>query len=97
VSDLPFGLTLFVSGASALSSGAIVDARRLCDVHLGGRHDLKIVDLHEDPTAARDAGVFASPTLLLYRPSPARKVTGDLSNTGKVLSALGLPARVGRG
>lgn len=92
MSDLPLGLTLFVSGASALSAGAIVDAKRLCEVHLGGRHDLRVVDLHDDPAAALDAGVFASPTLLLHGPIPARKVTGDLSDAAKVLSALGLPA-----
>jgi hypothetical protein len=91
-----FGLTLFVSGASELSSAAIVDARRLCDEDLD-HHDLKVVDFHEDPTAARDAGVFATPTLLMHGAGPARRVTGALSDTGRVLSALGLSSSAGRG
>jgi circadian clock protein KaiB len=91
-----FGLTLFVSGASELSSAAIVDARRLCDEDLD-HHDLKVVDLHDDPITARDAGVFAAPTLLMHGAGPARRVTGTLSDTSKVLSALGLSSGAGHG
>jgi circadian clock protein KaiB len=90
-----FELTLFVSGASELSSAAIVDARRLCDEHLD-RHHLRVVDCHEDPTAARDAGVLVTPTLLMHGAGPARRVTGALSDTAKVLAAFGLPSGAGR-
>lgn len=86
-----FDLTLFISGASELSSAAIVDARRLCDEHLD-HHELKVVDLHDQPAAAREAGVLVTPTLLMNGTDPARRVTGALSDTAKVLAALGLPS-----
>jgi hypothetical protein len=34
--------------------------------------------------------VLASPTLIKHRPLPQRKHVGDLSNTDKVLEALGI-------
>jgi circadian clock protein KaiB len=83
-------LTLFVSGASDLSSRAIEYARRVCDAGLGDRCLLSIVDVHEDPEAAVDSRVFATPTLVRTRPLPIRKLVGDLSNADKVIRALEL-------
>jgi circadian clock protein KaiB len=86
-----YGLTLFISGASVLSARAIADATRLCDLYLGGCHELSVVDVYEDPTAVLRDGVLATPTLVRNRPLPMRKVVGDLSEAGRVLSALGIP------
>jgi circadian clock protein KaiB len=91
-----FDLTLFVSGATDLSTRAIADARDLCDVHLNGRYELRIVDVHENPGAAVSHTVFASPTLVRNLPLPARRVVGDLSRTEAVRRALHLPAATTR-
>ncbi|MGZ5372303.1 MAG: circadian clock KaiB family protein [Aeromicrobium sp.] len=87
-----YELTLFVSGASDLAARAIANARRLCDVHLRGRCDLSVVDVHDDPTAAVTSRLLATPTLVKNLPLPVRRVVGDLSHTDKVLRALDLPA-----
>jgi circadian clock protein KaiB len=93
VPDEPrYELTLFVSGASDLSARAIANARELCDVHLEGRYELSVVDVHEDAAAARNSDVIAAPTLVKNLPLPVRKLVGDLSQTAKVLTALDLPA-----
>jgi circadian clock protein KaiB len=84
-------LTLFVSGASDLSARAIADARALFDLHLGRRYHLAVVDVHQDIGAVISSGVIAAPTLVKNRPLPVRKVVGDLSDTRRVLLALGLP------
>ena len=81
-SDETFELTLFVSGASDLSVRAIANARRLCDVHLDGRHHLQVVDMHDDPAAFTSGWVLATPTLVKSRPLPVRKLVGDLSRRG---------------
>jgi circadian clock protein KaiB len=86
-----YELTLFVSGASDLSSRAVANARQLCDVHLEGRYDLSVVDVHENPAAARNSQVLAAPTLIKSLPLPVRTLVGDLSDTPKVLAALELP------
>jgi circadian clock protein KaiB len=83
-------LTLFVSGASDLSARAVADARTLFDLHLGRRYHLAVVDVHQD-LGGVGTGVIATPTLVKNRPLPVRKVVGDLSDTRRVLLALGLP------
>lgn len=83
-------LTLYVSGASALSARAIANVSALCDGHLEGRFRVSIVDVHEDPAAAVSGQVVAAPTLVKNRPLPERRVVGDLSDTSKVLRALAL-------
>lgn len=90
--EMPYELTLFVSGASDLSARAIANARTLCDVQLRGRCQLAVVDLHENPSALLRGRVFAAPTLVKSRPLPVRMFVGDLSFTDKVLQALELPA-----
>jgi circadian clock protein KaiB len=92
--DLPHeatcDLTLFVSGASDLSSRAIKHVREMCDVHLRGRSRLTVVDVHEHTGARRGHAMLATPTLVKNRPLPTRQVVGDLSDVRKVLVALGL-------
>ena len=85
-------LTLFVSGASAASARAIINARALCDGHLGGRYELTIVDVNQNPELARGSRVLATPTLLKAKPAPERMVVGDLSDLDRVLAALDLLA-----
>jgi circadian clock protein KaiB len=88
----PGALTLYVSGASELSARAIADATALCDVHLGGRYHLAVVDVHEDPAAVLSSQVIAAPTLMRSLPLPERQLVGDLSDAANVLQALELHA-----
>jgi circadian clock protein KaiB len=83
-------LTLFVSGASDLSARAIADARELCDVRLGGRYELSVIDIHEDADAVLSHGVRAAPTLVRTWPLPRRRFIGDVSHSDDVLLKLGL-------
>jgi circadian clock protein KaiB len=84
-------LTLFVSGASSSSARAVASVRHICDEHLGGRHQLDIVDLHQQPTLARRHNVLATPTLIRDHPLPPRMLVGDMSDHAAVLAALGVP------
>jgi circadian clock protein KaiB len=85
-----YELTLFVSGASDMSARAISNARRLCDEYLADRHQLAVVDLHEDLAALRANDVLAAPTLVRSQPLPVRRLVGDLSRLDRVLAALDL-------
>jgi circadian clock protein KaiB len=86
-----YELTLFVSGASTLSARAVTNARRLCEAHLGGCYCLTVVDVHADRAAGLGSQVLAVPSLIKNLPLPVRTLVGDLSDTPKVLRALGLP------
>lgn len=86
-----YELTLFIIGASDLSARAIANVRQLCDTYLPGRYRLQIIDLFNDPAALVGSRVLAAPTLVKNQPLPVRRLVGDLSETAKVLLALGIP------
>ena len=67
---------------------AIANLRRICEEELEGRYDLEIIDVLEQPQAAEDARILATPTLIKQLPPPLRRVIGDLSDKDKVLLGL---------
>jgi circadian clock protein KaiB len=92
-------LRLFVTGTTPRSVRAIANLRRVCDEHLKGAYDLEVVDLYQDPEAAKKYQIIAAPTLVRMLPLPLRKIIGDLANDEKVLAGLDLtpkntPARL---
>lgn len=89
-------LCLYVAGGAPRSVTARRNAESLCDRHLAGRYRLEVIDLLEDPDRARDDQVLAVPTLVRRRPSPTRRVVGDLSDPAHALSALDLTDASGR-
>lgn len=84
-------LTLFVSGASATSSRAVVRLRDLCDRHWPSGYDLEIVDIYQQPEVVFARGVLAVPTLIKELPLPVRVLIGDFTDESRVLTALGMP------
>ena len=81
-------LTLFVTGASDMSVRAIGNVRALCEMHLKGRYQLEVVDIHRDAVSMLSHNVLAAPTLIKESPLPKRRLVGDLSDTSRVLAAL---------
>lgn len=94
-SPAEFHFQLFVAGSSSRSHQAIRNIRRICDEYLPGRYHLKIVDVFEDPSQAREYQILAVPTLLKELPHPLRKIVGDLSEKEKVLEGLDIHPRGG--
>lgn len=86
-------LRLFVTGATPRSIRAIANLRRVCEEHLKGAYDLEVVDLYQDPEAAKKYQIIAAPTLVRMLPLPLRKIIGDLANDEKVLAGLDLTSR----
>jgi circadian clock protein KaiB len=84
-------LRLYITGKSAKAELAIANLRRICEEELNGRYELEIVDVLEQPQAAEDDKIMATPTLIKRLPPPLRRVIGDLSDKQKVL--LGLEVR----
>lgn len=83
-------LTLYVNGASSLSSRAVGNIRHIMAEYLVEGHTLHIVDVTRDPDAAERARILATPTLVRTAPLPELRVTGDLSDPERVLIALEL-------
>jgi circadian clock protein KaiB len=83
-----YQLRLYVAGQSARSIAAVSNLKRICDVHLGGRYAIEVVDLLEQPHLAKADDILAIPTLVRRLPPPIRKIIGDLSNADRVLLGL---------
>jgi circadian clock protein KaiB len=78
---------------SARSRQAIENIRRLCEVHLPGRHELQIIDIYQQPELAKEQQLIAAPTLIKKLPLPLRRLVGDMQDPARVLLMLGVSAR----
>lgn len=82
-------LRLYVSGDAPNSVSAIANVKEICASHFPSRHDLEIVDLLIQPLRAMVDGIIVTPTLVKLFPLPVQRIVGNLSDTTKVLLALG--------
>jgi circadian clock protein KaiB len=85
-------LELFVIGHSPRSQTAVENLRKILDSAMPGEFDLQIIDVLEQPQAAEDSNIMATPTLIKRSPAPVSRLLGDLSATDTVLRGLGLDA-----
>jgi circadian clock protein KaiB len=85
-------LRLYVTGSSARSLKAVHNLQKICEEHLPD-YDLEVIDIYNDPAAAREAQIIAAPTLVKQLPAPLRRFVGDLSNTQKILVGLDIYRR----
>ncbi len=83
-----FEFKLYIAGKTHRSNSAISNIRRICDEELQGNFRLTIIDVLENPEAAEQKKILATPTLIKESPPPARYLIGDLSNKEKVLTGL---------
>ncbi len=84
-------LRLFVSGATGRSMRAIAVVRKLCETAAAEGYTLEVIDIYQNPTAARENQIVALPTLLKLAPVPKRMFIGDMSDTAPLVAGLGLP------
>lgn len=83
-------LKLYITGQSSLSSSSVRNLLRCCQEHLQGRYDVQVIDICQQPELAREAQIIATPTLVKARPSPMRKLIGNLANQQQILAGLGI-------
>ncbi|GAA4323277.1 circadian clock KaiB family protein [Flaviaesturariibacter amylovorans] len=88
--EAEYVLRLFITGATPNSLRAVSNIREICDRYLAGRYSLKIIDVSQEGTLVQEEQIIALPLLVKKSPGPERKLIGDLSQTEKVLKALGL-------
>lgn len=83
-------LRLYVAGATAKSSHAIVNIKSVCEEHLKGRYDLEVIDIYQQPVLAKGDQIIATPTLVKKLPAPLRKFIGSLADKERILVGLDL-------
>lgn len=82
---------LYIAGDAQNAVLATANLRALCLAHLPGRHEIEIIDVFRDKKRALADGIFMTPMLVRQQPLPERRIVGTLSQSDKVLLALGLP------
>lgn len=87
-------MRLYIAGSAPNSVQAIANLEAICRKYLKGIHKLEIVDILEHPLRAMADGVLVTPSLTKVSPLPTANVVGNLSDTGKVMLALGLKEKV---
>jgi circadian clock protein KaiB len=93
--DQRYRLRLFVTGLTPRSTEAIARLKAICEQYLEGRYDLEVIDIYQQPAAAKIEQIIAAPTLIKVLPLPLRRLVGDLSDTGRVLRGLNIEVRQG--
>lgn len=83
-------LRLFVAGHTADGDAALRNLEAVCAHDLDDRYRIEVIDVVEDPRAARASQVIATPTLVKSLPPPLRHIIGNLSNHDQVLVGLDL-------
>lgn len=84
-------LCLYIADSAPNSLRAVANLEAICREHLADNFQLEIIDVMEHPLRALADGIVVTPSLAKLSPSPAAKVIGNLSDTGSVLRALGIP------
>jgi circadian clock protein KaiB len=85
-----FVFQLYITGASPNSSRAITNLKRIFDKELDKNYDLEIIDVYQHPVLAKRENIIALPLLIKKRPLPERRLIGDMSDTMKLMSLIGM-------
>ena len=93
VDGLGYVLTLYVASLTPRSVVAIQSVKEVCEKHLQGQYSLEVVDIYEQPSAAKHEQIVAAPTLIKRLPLPLRRLIGDMADEQRVLVGLGLRAK----
>jgi circadian clock protein KaiB len=83
-------LRLYVTGMTPKSTQALANVQKLCEEHLAGCYELKVIDIYQQPKLAKGEQIIATPTLIKKLPLPLRKLIGDMSDTERFLVGIDL-------
>lgn len=83
-----FELRLYVAGTTLRSTHAIANLKEICEKHLKGHYQLRVIDIYQQPTLPAGDQIIAVPTLIRKLPPPLRRLVGDLSDRERVLIGL---------
>ena len=87
-------LRLFVAGATARSSQAILRIRLLCEADQNANCTLEVIDIYQQPELARTNQIVATPTLIKEFPRPMRRFIGNMLNTAELFAEVSLVSKV---
>ena len=87
-------LSLFITGETSKSVGAIKNLRKVIKEHSNVDFELRIFDILETPSIAVDRKIIATPTLIKEAPLPIIRIIGDLSDIDRVVKELNIDIEI---
>jgi circadian clock protein KaiB len=84
---------LYISGTSPRSMHAVQNLNKICIDYLDSKYEIEVIDINQEPGAAGDDEIIATPTLVKELPKPLKKFIGDLSNLKQVLEGLAIKSK----
>jgi circadian clock protein KaiB len=81
---------LYTAEGTTNSSLAFGNLLAICKAHLPDRFEIEVIDVFRQPQRALAHSIHMTPTLVKRAPQPTRVIVGTLSQTQRVLAALGI-------
>lgn len=88
--DENWHLRIYVVGQAPKSLAALINLKAICEKYLPEQFHIEVIDLLNSPEAAELHQIIAVPTTVKMKPPPAARVIGDLRDTEKTCSGLGI-------
>ena len=85
-----FEFTLYVRQRREAGRKTVDSVQRLCELNLKSRYKLTIVDIDDAPEEAERSRILATPTLVVTKPLPQRRVIGSFERSEELARAMGL-------
>jgi circadian clock protein KaiB len=83
-------IRLYVVGRNAKLNEAVEKFRNFLNQNTITHHEFEIIDVLENPAAADDDKVFATPTMIRVSQNQSKRIIGDISDPEKMAALLGL-------
>lgn len=90
ITDEQYCFRLYVAGTTPNSARALRNLQRIAEKYFPDNYELEVIDVYEQPDKLLLENIVAIPTLIKESPLPVKRLVGDLSNTKKVLTSLGI-------
>jgi circadian clock protein KaiB len=81
---------LYTAEGTENSSLAFSNLLALCKTHLADHYDIEVIDVLRSPQRALAQSIRMTPTLVKLSPNPKRTIVGTLTQTQRVMAALGI-------
>ena len=81
---------LYVFGMKEKSITLYESLRTHFETHLSDGYTIELIDLAREPHRGGEDRILATPTLDKVYPAPRKRVIGDLADTARVLTLMGL-------
>ncbi len=91
-----FKFELYTAEGTTNSSLAFANLLAICKEYLGDRYEIEVIDVFRHPQRALAQSIRMTPTLVKRWPHPTRTIVGTLSQTQRVLAALGIDRAVAK-